>query len=63
MAQGFVLDKSHNKEERLKWIEGPAEKSRWGGYVTKDRRAFEVVAFRCPRCAWVIWFAPDAAES
>lgn len=57
MSAGFVLDKAGNNAERVKWIEGVPEKS-WGSYVTKGRLSFEVVAYRCPQCAWVIWFAP-----
>jgi hypothetical protein len=57
MSAGFVLDKANNSTERVKWIEGTPEKS-WGAYVTKGRASFELVAYRCPQCAWVILFAP-----
>ncbi len=63
MVRGFVLDKSQNSQELLRWIEGAPEKSRWGTFATKGRAAHDVVAYRCPRCAWVIWFAPDVGGS
>jgi hypothetical protein len=62
MAAGFVLDKAGNSAERVKWIEGQPEK-RWSGYATSGRASYEVVAYRCPQCAWVIWFAPAASPA
>lgn len=40
------------------WVEGPPEKSWWGGLKLKNRRRLTVYAWRCPGCTQVRLFAP-----
>ena len=60
MEEGHVID--HGESSRLypaSWIEGPAEKGGMYGYRIKGKRRIEASVFRCPRCGWLIWFAPE----
>ena len=59
MQPGFIVDHGHgNQVGRARWTEGAAEKSRFQGLNVKGRRQLDTVTFRCPRCGWLIWFAP-----
>ncbi len=63
LEEGFVGDTTHHGVlQKMTWREGRAHKTALGGLETKGRRAHEIVAFRCPRCGWLIWFAPDKGE-
>ncbi len=59
MEGGFLLENSHSSQEAGKWVEGPPEKSFWGGLKLKGRRQLTVYAWRCPGCAQVRLFAPE----
>ena len=59
MVTGFVIEHAQNAQKQLTWTEGPPEKT-WRGFTTKDRLQLALVAHRCPRCGWVVWFAPEA---
>jgi len=64
MEAGFVLDHGdHNQLGRAKWTEGSPDKGVFGGLKVKGRRQLDTVTFRCPRCGWLIWFAPKVAEA
>jgi hypothetical protein len=65
MEAGFVPDVGHNgRILASRWTEGPRTKSLLAGLQVKGRRQLDTVTFRCPKCGWLIWFAPDAiAES
>lgn len=59
MQGGFLLDRNHTYHEAGTWVEGPPEKSFWGGLKTKGRRQLPVYAWRCPGCAQVRLYAPE----
>jgi len=62
MQEGFVPDIGHNGRILAStWTEGPIEKSLLSGLHTKGRRQLATVTFRCPKCGWLIWFAPDVS--
>ena len=64
MQEGFVPDVAHNGRNLVtRWTEGPAKKSLLRGVDVRAARQLETVTFRCPKCGWLIWFAPDAAEA
>jgi hypothetical protein len=61
MQEGFVLDVGHNgRILATRWTEGVPEKGFLQGLKVKGRRQLDTVTFRCPKCGWLIWFAPDA---
>ncbi len=61
MEEGHVLSKeSGGRFDRPQWVEGPVEKGGIYGYRVKGKRTFAVVSWRCPRCGWLLWFAPEA---
>jgi hypothetical protein len=57
---GFLLDQGSNGNAVTKWVEGAPEKSFWLGLKITGRRSIPVYAWRCPGCAEVRLFAPDA---
>ena len=60
MQPGFMIDTGHNSRPgRAKWAEGTPEKSFFEGVRVKHRRKLDTVTFRCPRCGWLISFAPE----
>ena len=60
MEEGHVLDVGdNNKLHRVSWTEGAPEKSRLFGHKVKGRRQLATLSYRCPRCGWLLWFAPD----
>ena len=59
MEGGFVLDTTHGGQEAGKWIEGPPQKSFWGGMKIKGRRKLTMYAWRCPGCSVVRLYAPE----
>lgn len=64
MQEGFVLDIGQNSRlHRTRWTEGQPEKSLLRGVQTKGRRQLDTVTFRCPKCGWLIWFAPESPGS
>ena len=64
MQEGFVPDSAERgRILRTRWMEGLPEKSFLSGLRVKGRRQLETVTFRCPKCGWLIWFAPEASDS
>ena len=62
MEEGYLLTGTrYHRRERMRWIEGQAEKGGLYGYRLRGRRQIPAVTWRCPRCGWLLWFAPDAA--
>ena len=59
MQEGFTLDAGRNSVQRTRWTEGQPEKSLFHGFKVKGRRQIDTVTFRCPKCGWLIWFAPE----
>lgn len=63
MEEGHVPDVAQNgRLVRTTWLEGPPEKSLLKGLATSGRRQLNTIAFRCPKCGWLIWFAPEPAD-
>ena len=64
MEDGFVLDVAHNGLVfPTRWAEGLPEKGLFKGLKLGGRRRLDTITFRCPKCGWLIWFAPDAPAS
>jgi hypothetical protein len=61
MEPGFVLDVGHNQNFPTRWAEGTPEKSFFKSLKVKGRK-LDTVTFRCPKCGWLIWFAPEAGD-
>jgi len=61
MQEGYSIDRGDKTAHIQMWTEGRPEKGFLGGLKTKNRRQLAMIAYRCPKCGWVIWFAPDAA--
>jgi Domain of unknown function (DUF6487) len=64
MQAGFVPDVAQNgRHLATRWIEGAMEKSFVQGVKVRGRRQLDTVTFRCPKCGWLIWFAPEVSDS
>jgi hypothetical protein len=60
MEDGHVLVKDNSgRLSRPRWVEGEAEKGGIYGHKVKGKRQMPMVTFRCPRCGWLLWFAPE----
>jgi hypothetical protein len=60
MEEGHVLDTVESgRLHPMLWTEGPAEKGGIYGYRVKGKRRIQITTHRCPRCGWLIWFAPE----
>jgi hypothetical protein len=58
MEGGFLLDKAEHATAATVWVQGPPEKSFWGGLKLKGRQQLTVYAWRCPGCEQVRLYAP-----
>ena len=64
MEEGHVLVKDNSgRLSQPRWFEGEPEKGGIYGFRVKGKRAFPLVSWRCPRCAWVLWFSPEPEGS
>jgi hypothetical protein len=64
MQEGFVADAGdRGRLRRTRWTEGRPGKNLFGGLSVRGLRQIDAVTFRCPKCGWLIWFAPESAES
>jgi hypothetical protein len=60
MQEGYVIDASHGgRLLRTRWAAGPPVKSMLQGLKVNTKELIDTVTFRCPRCGWLIWFAPE----
>jgi hypothetical protein len=59
MDEGHVLVPSQQGFGRASWFEGAPEKGGLYGYKVKGKRKIDTVTYRCPRCGWLVWFAPE----
>jgi hypothetical protein len=60
MEPGFFADTlHHDRVGRARWVAGTPEKSFFDGLKIKGHRQLDTVTYRCPRCGWLISFAPD----
>jgi hypothetical protein len=63
MEEGHVLDQDRNAAlARVRWTEGQPEKTFFGGHRAKGRRQIDTITYRCPRCGWLLWFAPEPSS-
>ena len=64
MEEGHVLEMGDNHSlRRVTWIEGEPEKGMLGGFKVRGKRQIPTLSYRCPRCGWLLWFAPEAGGS
>ena len=64
MQEGFVPDVGdRGRLHRTRWAEGQPEKGFLHGLNVKGRRQLDTVTFRCPKCGWLVWFAPEPQGS
>jgi len=64
MQEGFVPDAGeHGRMHRSQWTEGRPEKALLQGLKVKGRTRIDTITFRCPKCGWLIWFAPEPPAS
>ena len=60
MELGHLLDMGNgDKRSRVSWIEGEPERGAFMGYKVKGKRQIATITYRCPRCGWLVWFAPE----
>lgn len=63
MEEGFIPEVGgNNRLQRLSWTEGVPEKGGMFGFKLKGKRRYATVSYRCPRCGWLVWFAPEAND-
>ncbi len=61
MEEGHVLYKDNSgRLQQITWTEGPPEKGGMQGFKVKGKRQYPSLTWRCPRCGWMLWFAPGA---
>jgi hypothetical protein len=59
MEEGHVLGMGKsNRLQRVTWTEGAPDRGGIHGYRTRGKRQIESITWRCPRCGWLLWFAP-----
>jgi hypothetical protein len=59
MAEGYVFTTDKNgRYQQVTWTEGPVEKGGMYGFRLKGKAQFPATTWRCPRCGWLLWFAP-----
>jgi hypothetical protein len=61
MEEGYVLDIGYGTVTTSSWVEGPPQKSRWSGLVTKGRRKLPVTVYRCSKCGFLESWATGVA--
>jgi hypothetical protein len=60
MEEGHVLVKDNSgRLVQPLWVEGAAEHGGMHGFRLKGKRHYPAAPWRCPRCTWLIWFAPE----
>ena len=60
MELGHVLDAGNgDRLKRVSWTEGEPEKGGLSGFRVKGKRQYATISWRCPRCGWLLWFAPE----
>lgn len=59
MDAGHVLVSTQNGWVNASWVEGEAEKTLFYGFKVKGKKKLDMISYRCPKCGWLVWFAPD----
>lgn len=60
MEEGHVLSRDNSgRLQRVNWTEGAPEKGGIYGFRVKGKRKYATESWRCPRCGWLLWFAPE----
>ncbi len=60
MEEGYAFFTDKNgRLKRLEWTEGPLEPGGMFGFRTRGKRSVPAITWRCPRCGWLLWFAPE----
>jgi hypothetical protein len=64
MQAGYVPDAGdHGTLRRTRWVEGQPQVRLFRRLKITGKRQLDTVTFRCPRCGWLIWFAPEPPAS
>ena len=60
MQRGYVPNFLFNQENQTFWVEGKAEKTFFGLLKIRDRKNYDIVAYRCKDCGAIKFYAgPD----
>ncbi|HYE95965.1 MAG TPA: PF20097 family protein [Rubricoccaceae bacterium] len=62
MTEGFLLDEGQSTKNQAVWVDGPPEKSVWGGVKYSKRRKLPLTAYRCVACGFVDLYARENPE-
>ena len=57
MQRGYVPNFLFNQENQTFWVEGKAEKSILGFLKIRDRKNYDIVAYRCKDCGAIKLYA------
>jgi hypothetical protein len=68
MEPGFAVDFTYGGQAAQTWVAGETEPARWLGMKTgsveiKDKEKATFIAYRCPQCYRVEWFAPPVEQT
>lgn len=64
MEEGFIVDRGHYEMPRPSdWVEGAPVKSFWSGTKIKNKRKYQVKAFRCVNCGYLESYAVEENDS
>ena len=60
MQEGFLLDRgADNFTFQGTWVQDKAEESFWLGLNIKNKKKINVKVFRCPKCSFLEFYAPE----
>ncbi len=62
MNEGFMIDPSHGANLQAAWVEGPPKKNVIGAVKMMDKKLVSIVSYRCPKCGWLVNFAPHGSS-
>lgn len=62
MERGYVLDHTHMKTVRVRWVQGEPDLGLLGGLRTGGKRQIAIRAFRCTGCGFLKQYALDEDE-
>lgn len=61
MAEGFVASRSLDFTRPDDWVNGAPEPSLVFGTKVRSKEHHPLVAYRCPRCSFVEFYAPGSS--
>ena len=57
MSAGYMLDATYGGFLAARWIEGAPEKSFWQGLKIRDKKKYQLTAYRCVGCGFLESYA------